>query len=66
MKFESYHNSRYHFTRERVKRDGKFTGSGFLRGTTSPANILIFSALSGPSKKLTIAETLNQGIDPSS
>lgn len=40
-----------------IKWDEKFTGSGFFRGTTSPANILIFSARSGPSKHETIAET---------
>jgi hypothetical protein len=39
------------------ERDEIFTGSGFLRGTTSPANILIFSARSGPNKHDTIAET---------
>lgn len=33
------------------------TGSGFLRGTTSPANIFIFSARSGPNKNETMAET---------
>lgn len=44
----------YYFDTER---DERFTGSGFLRGTTSPANILIFSARSGPNKHDTIAET---------
>lgn len=46
----------YYIDTESV-REKNFTGSGFLRGTTSPANILIFSARSGPNKHDTIAET---------
>lgn len=36
-----------------------YTGSGFLRGTTSPAKIWIFAARSGPKRNETIADTWN-------
>jgi hypothetical protein len=43
-----------------IKLLNQLTGSGFLRGTTSPANMVIFSSLSGNNKHATIAETCNQ------